>query len=1582
MNKLNNNEAIQMNTVMPTMKKSLLALAVAGTMAMSGGVYAGALTGDIAATDTLIANSTTIDAAAVAGHASKNIVFDMTNGTANPAVLGLVISGAGTVDLGGITTTDSVAAGDRASMTVGSGTGAAIVIVNGAIVGDDGNANADSDLDILVTVSTGNDDSSLSIYGDTDASTGVVLTGGSGTGTTTLTIGDGTNAADFAGTLDMGSAAASVSVLNVAASSIVSGAIDLSSSGTNTTTTINLAAGSSITGAITDTASGGTAVINVNGSATIGSSTNVLDMGTSTGSIAIDDTMTLTLAGTGTVTTGTITLTGTTAALTVSGAKTITGNIVGAADADGIVTFSDNVIVAGQIGTSTTVGVGSVRVASGKTLTINSGTAADGIYTAGNLDADAAGTRGGTVTLNAGAATAHSTVGTTQISLIDGTTKLTAVNVTGGVGGLSTDAGTVGAVGGASSATFTGASDITTLLLTGGVGGAGLADDTTTTLGGAGGASTATFTAGLTSTTTSVIGGKGGAGGADSGTEALDNDGGVGGASTLDLNLVAGTAQNIGTLNITGGAGGNEGLGDEAGEGGAGGAALATIAGDVTGNIVLTVGATGTENSGADAASAAGVGGTASVTFDGATAQTVIGNITAGADDTGTINVTNDLTITGNVGLVGATADIADLKISDGKSLTITGTVDVVDLTLGSSTGTGTQAVTFKGATVVINDLILFHDAANATRSITFDASNNDISATVAISTSTTDTGDTNNISFIGGTTNTTTYNSAIVTADEIDSILVGSSTQAGKAELRMATAVTAYTLNDTAGSSTLSFNATEGAKAIAGTINGTAAGKGTLSVYDDDADAAADTFTFAGVVGGTGSLKAVNIGNTTQGGSATFSAAVSATDILLTGGNDAAEDANATFAAAVTATTITLDDTASGGSATMTATGDVTIAGNIVAASDGEGVLTLQAATDNDTTTFSGNIGTDTVRLKELNITSVTTVSSGGDFDGDVYADAITLTAHTDTSGEADAVFAKNVSFTTLTLGSVDSTDYARITFDGSTAQTVTGLIVGETAGDGGDILVSNTAGSVTFASAIGLDADNELNDIVLNVGSTTTFNSTVESATMTSNGTVTFEDAVTLTGSTLMFGNGSTIVLGSGIVAGETVISTADSSTTFNTSATVTLPQTFNTGTITLVDSASTVAGADAALLTLNTNVLATYAAAANASDSSKLDIVATAKSAATLATELSIDAQNATALQNANTSLTTGDTAGHAAMNTVLIAGGVALQNATEQMQPDAGAANGAALAAVGAVNNVINSRNTNTRVAFNSLGKQSGVSTGDAANDIAVWAQIFGSNATQEKLGNVDGYDADNMGVVVGWETEKSGDLMGFSMSYSDTDVDGKSAAKSHTDTTAVQASVYGTYNDSTDYMFGYASGNNDSARSITFGGLNLTAKGSYHSDIVMAKVGHSFDSMGAFTPRADLSMTSISNEGYTETGANNLNLTVASSDNTIVTARVGGEFATKHVGTDGSMMIPRASVMFGYDLANDGASTTANYAGGSTFVTTGADPKKASVEFGVGVDHVSDDTTISADFNANVRDSYDSMTGSLTFKSKF
>jgi len=431
--------------------------------------------------------------------------------------------------------------------------------------------------------------------------------------------------------------------------------------------------------------------------------------------------------------------------------------------------------------------------------------------------------------------------------------------------------------------------------------------------------------------------------------------------------------------------------------------------------------------------------------------------------------------------------------------------------------------------------------------------------------------------------------------------------------------------------------------------------------------------------------------------------------------------------------------------------------------------------------------------------------------------------------------------------------------------------------------------------------------------------------------------------------------------------------------------MPETLNSGSINFIDyvGSGNTGAADAALLTVNNTTLATFAAAVG-SDATIVKITATKKSAATIASELNITTNQASALDNAVTALASGDATGLSAMQTALAAG--VTESNVEQMQPDAGAATGAAMAVTGGVNNVIAGRQADTRVAFNTLGKQSGVSTGDAANDAVVWAQVFTSDATQDRVGSIDGYDADNQGLVIGWEAEKAGSTLGLSLSYSDTDVDGKSAAASHTDTTAAQVSVYGNNGEQTDWMIAYASADNDTKRTINFGGLNRTAAGNYNSDIIMAKAGHSFTStkMGGFTltPKADLSWTHISNDGYTETGATDLNLIVASSTNDVVTARAGAEFAQRFE-SNGAVTIPRVSIMGGYDLKNDRAETTSTFTGGgSSFTTQGIDPEKASLALGFGVDHVSDDSTASFDFNADIKDGYSNNTASLTLKSKF
>jgi outer membrane autotransporter protein len=524
-------------------------------------------------------------------------------------------------------------------------------------------------------------------------------------------------------------------------------------------------------------------------------------------------------------------------------------------------------------------------------------------------------------------------------------------------------------------------------------------------------------------------------------------------------------------------------------------------------------------------------------------------------------------------------------------------------------------------------------------------------------------------------------------------------------------------------------------------------------------------------------------------------------------------------------------------------------------------------------------------------------------------------------------------------------------------------------------------------FKGAVTISADV---DIVTGVGATTTFDSTVTSTgAATFNGTTTINAAQTYAGE-LTTGVDSTINLGSAFKAGSAAAITAAATSvgtldqTVN-GVTVNVSNQFTTGTVVLFkNSAAALDADDLASFNVTDTAIVDYTAALSTS-AKAVEITANKRTTAGIATYLGMSSAQTAALGQITAAVASNDAAASTALDTVLVTGGSTAVNATEQLNPDASAAMGAAMAVTGGVNNIIAGRQANTRVAFNTLGKQSGVSTGDASSDAVVWAQVFTSDATQDKVDNIDGYTTDGQGLVVGWEAEKADSTFGFSLSFAGTDVDGKSAAAAHIDTSSVQGTIYGS-NGSTDWMMGYASADNDTTRTINFGGLTRTATGNYASNILMAKAGYSFDSIemavATLTPKADLSWTHINNDGYTETGATNLNLIVDNSSNDVVTARMGMEFAQR-IESNGAVTIPRVSIMGGYDLNNDRAETTSTFTGGgSSFTTQGIDPSNASLELGVGVDRVSDDSTVSFSYNTNLKDGYNSDTASLTFKSKF
>ena len=134
MNKLNNNEALQMNTVMPTMKKSLLALAVAGSMAMSGGAYAVNLAADDVWADVSTTGVGTTIASPGNAMAVELGAYTLTiNDLGDALAVGAITSAAGTVGDLTITTATAEAA------------------VNSTIASIDLNGDAGAEGDILIT---------------------------------------------------------------------------------------------------------------------------------------------------------------------------------------------------------------------------------------------------------------------------------------------------------------------------------------------------------------------------------------------------------------------------------------------------------------------------------------------------------------------------------------------------------------------------------------------------------------------------------------------------------------------------------------------------------------------------------------------------------------------------------------------------------------------------------------------------------------------------------------------------------------------------------------------------------------------------------------------------------------------------------------------------------------------------------------------------------------------------------------------------------------------------------------------------------------------------------------------------------------------------------------------------------------------------------------------------------------------------------------------------------------------------------------------------------------------------------------
>ena len=313
-----------------------------------------------------------------------------------------------------------------------------------------------------------------------------------------------------------------------------------------------------------------------------------------------------------------------------------------------------------------------------------------------------------------------------------------------------------------------------------------------------------------------------------------------------------------------------------------------------------------------------------------------------------------------------------------------------------------------------------------------------------------------------------------------------------------------------------------------------------------------------------------------------------------------------------------------------------------------------------------------------------------------------------------------------------------------------------------------------------------------------------------------------------------------------------------------------------------------------------------------------------------------------------------------------------------------------ALTGATNNAtINNMNTTMRIVQARQQSNSGFSSGeDFHTNRDVWMKTFGSWGNQGNKSGVVGYKSNAYGLVTG--ADKAIDnktRAGVAVSY----FNSKFTSNNNINQVNVDSFLgiaYGSYNlnDKTEVNAQVAAGYNssNSSRSINFGGLNRTAKGSYDGWNFHAGTGISrlvkLDSATTIAPQFRVDYFTVSNQGYNESGAGVLDLHIASQ--TQAQLIPAAEVAANHKFTSRISLALNAGL--GYDLLNRASTVSASFAGGGgEFITRGLNPSPWVVRSGAGLTWKrSDEVDFTARYDRNDRGNYDNQTVSLKLRVMF
>jgi uncharacterized protein with beta-barrel porin domain len=288
---------------------------------------------------------------------------------------------------------------------------------------------------------------------------------------------------------------------------------------------------------------------------------------------------------------------------------------------------------------------------------------------------------------------------------------------------------------------------------------------------------------------------------------------------------------------------------------------------------------------------------------------------------------------------------------------------------------------------------------------------------------------------------------------------------------------------------------------------------------------------------------------------------------------------------------------------------------------------------------------------------------------------------------------------------------------------------------------------------------------------------------------------------------------------------------------------------------------------------------------------------------------------------------------------------------------------------------------------SVGSLSGVSSGESHADRHVWVKAFGSHANQDDRSSASGFSANSWGSAFGADSELApGTLLGVSYAYANSSVNGNTALSGTAQHANIDSNILGIYGSvalpramQLDFQADIGRNHTDGSRNIEFGGLSRVATSSYATYSAHAGAGLSKDialtERTTLTPDMRIDYTQLRALGYSETGADALNLNVDA--NTTRVFVFSTEARLRQALTQHSWL--SVNLGAGYDTINDRGDVVSVYAGapGQSFTATGIDHSPWLINAGIGYTYQADSgTQLVLRYDADGRDGYLNQSASV------